>query len=97
MAINICVQNMSPWGFKHPLSRAFHNLIVIYLLCESHSGYDLPFQSHRVLPPIFGGSPRHELHHRRGDICYHQFFKWIDGLRGCGPPEGVALLPARAF
>jgi sterol desaturase/sphingolipid hydroxylase (fatty acid hydroxylase superfamily) len=87
--INICVQNMSPWGFKHPLSRALHNLIVTYLLCESHSGYDLPFQSHRVCPALFGGSPRHELHHARGDVCFHQFFKWIDDLRGSGPPSGT--------
>ena len=65
--INIFVQNISPWGFgcKHPLSRAAHNLMVTYLLSEAHSGYDLPFQSHRLFPAIFGGSVRHEEHHQR--------------------------------
>ena len=50
--INIFVQNISPWGFgaKHPLSRVAHNLMVTYLLSEAHSGYDLPFQSHRIFP-----------------------------------------------
>ena len=74
--INIFVQNLSPFGFgqKHPLSRAAHNLMVTYLLSEAHSGYDLPFQSHRLFPGIFGGSPRHEEHHQSGSVCFHQFF-----------------------
>ena len=76
VAINILVQNVSPWGLahKHPLSRLLHNLMVTYLLTESHSGYDLPFQSHRIFPAIFGGAPRHEEHHQRGAVCFHQFF-----------------------
>lgn len=91
--INICVQNLALFGLrKHPLSRALHNLIVTYLLTESHSGYDLPFQSHRVLPGIMGGAPHHELHHQRGGVCFHQFFTYLDNLRGVGPPKG-RLLP----
>jgi len=88
VAINICVQNFSPWGFKHPLSRMLHNLMVTYLLCESHSGYDLPFMSHRIFPTVFGGSPRHEAHHRYGHVYYHQFFKWIDDALGFTQPGG---------
>mmetsp|Transcript_9703 Transcript_9703/g.17050 ORF Transcript_9703/g.17050 Transcript_9703/m.17050 type:complete len:432 (+) Transcript_9703:34-1329(+) len=80
--INICVQQISPWGYKHPLSRAFHNLMVTYLLCESHSGYDLPFMSHRLFPGIFGGAPRHELHHRNGNVHFHQFFCYLDNAFG---------------
>lgn len=99
--INIFVQNISPWGFgaKHPLSRVAHNLMVTYLLSEAHSGYDLPFQSHRLFPAVFGGSVRHEEHHQRGSVCYHQFFKYIDDTTGAGPRFGAAdtLLPcARA-
>jgi sterol desaturase/sphingolipid hydroxylase (fatty acid hydroxylase superfamily) len=80
--INICVQQFSPWGYKHPLSRIFHNLMVTYLLCESHSGYDLPFMSHRLFPTVFGGAPRHEAHHQRGNVYFHQFFMWIDDALG---------------
>jgi cholesterol 25-hydroxylase len=83
--INICVQQYSPWGFKHPLSRILHNMMVIYLLCEAHSGYDLPFMSHRFLPGIFGGPVRHEAHHQHGGIYYHQFFTYLDNAFGFVP------------
>jgi len=76
------VQNISPWGYKDPLSRALHNLMVTYLLTEAHSGYDLPFMSHRLFPRVFGGAPRHELHHQHGNVYFHQFFMWIDDLAG---------------
>ena len=69
----------------HPLSRAAHNLMVTYLLSEAHSGYDLPFQSHRLFPAIFGGSVRHEEHHQRGSVCFHQFFKYLDDSTGAAP------------
>ena len=97
--------------------------MVTYLLTEAHSGYDLPFQSHRFLPWLFGGSVRHEEHHQvspqispshafsrlltpphassrlltppvrvrheehhqGGNVCFHQFFKYIDDARGLGP------------
>mmetsp|Transcript_28656 Transcript_28656/g.48938 ORF Transcript_28656/g.48938 Transcript_28656/m.48938 type:complete len:278 (+) Transcript_28656:3-836(+) len=81
VAINICVQQFSPWGYKHPLSRVLHNLMVTYLLTESHSGYDLGFMSHRLFPGVFGGAPRHEAHHR-GAAGYHQFFTYLDHARG---------------
>ena len=82
VGINILVQNISPWGYKDPLSRALHNLMVTYLLTEAHSGYDLPFMSHRLFPRVFGGAPRHELHHQHGNVYFHQFFMWIDDLAG---------------
>jgi sterol desaturase/sphingolipid hydroxylase (fatty acid hydroxylase superfamily) len=80
--INICVQQFSTWGHKHPLSRALHNVMVIYLLCEAHSGYDLPFMSHRVFPGVFGGPLRHEAHHQHAGIYYHQFFCYLDDFFG---------------
>eukprot|EP00929_Paragymnodinium_shiwhaense_P006969 TRINITY_DN110920_c0_g1_i1.p1 TRINITY_DN110920_c0_g1~~TRINITY_DN110920_c0_g1_i1.p1 ORF type:complete len:473 (+),score=55.62 TRINITY_DN110920_c0_g1_i1:90-1508(+) len=88
--INIIVQQISPWGHKHPLSRFFHNILVTYLLCESHSGYDLPFMSHRLLPGVFGGSPRHEAHHQMSGVSYHQFFTYIDDALGFRPPRDFA-------
>ena len=61
--------NFSPWGYKDPLSRALHNLMVTYLLTEAHSGYDLPFMSHRLFPGVFGGPVAHEQHHQQGGGC----------------------------
>jgi cholesterol 25-hydroxylase len=80
VAVNIAVQQISPFSGlagKHPLSRLLHNVIVTYLLTESHSGYrDLPFMSHVLYPSVFGGAPRHEAHHHDGRVYYHQV---------CGP------------
>ena len=59
---------------KHPLSRVLHNLIVTYLLAEAHSGYDLPWMTHRAFPNVFGGARAHEAHHVHGEGNYHQFF-----------------------
>ena len=44
-------------------------MMVVYLLCESHSGYDLPFMSHRLFPGLFGGPVAHEQHHQQGGGC----------------------------
>ena len=65
VAINIGVQHISPWGFKHPLSRAVHNCLVTYLLSEAHSGYDLPFMSHRLFPGPAPATRRIQCHGRR--------------------------------
>ena len=57
----------------HPLARAAHNIVVTYLLTESHAGYDMPWMLHNVVPcGILGGPPRHEAHHRYGTVYYHQ-------------------------
>jgi cholesterol 25-hydroxylase len=81
--VNIIVQQVSPFGGpKHVLSRLLHNIVVTYLLCEAHSGYDLPWMSHRVFPAVFGGSVRHNAHHNKGDCYYQQFFKYIDDAAG---------------
>lgn len=85
--INILVQNLAPLGVgKHKFSRLLHNVVVTYLLTECHSGLDLPWGSHRLLPKIMGGAPRHELHHHTHRHCYHQFFTYLDSFLGCGPP-----------
>jgi sterol desaturase/sphingolipid hydroxylase (fatty acid hydroxylase superfamily) len=57
----------------HPLARAAHNVVVTYLLTESHAGYDMPWMLHNVVPcGILGGPPRHEAHHKYGTLHYHQ-------------------------
>jgi len=61
---------------KHPLSRIAHNLLVTFLLVESHSGYSgFKFLSHNFLPGILGGSPQHHNHHILGEKHHHQFLK----------------------
>ena len=86
VSINIIVQNI---GNKHPLTRLAHNILVIYLLVEAHSGYDFPFFSHNMFPDLFGGSVRHNIHHQRGDVYFHQFFKYLDDWFGFVPKKEI--------
>jgi len=83
--VNIIVQQVTPFGafgHKHVMSRLAHNLLVTYLLSEAHSGYDLPWMSHRLFPELLGGAPRHEKHHHDGRLYYQQFFKYLDDFFG---------------
>lgn len=83
VAVNVIVQQISPFGGpKHAMSRLIHNIVVTYLLSEAHSGYDLPWMSHRVFPEVLGGSPRHEAHHHDGRVYYQQYFKYLDDFFG---------------
>eukprot|EP01084_Bolivina_argentea_P270964 460884_1 len=54
---NILIQNTFFLNIytKHPFSRLMHNIIIVYLLCEAHSGFDMFFMSHNLYPKIFGG------------------------------------------
>ncbi|MES1909752.1 MAG: hypothetical protein MHM6MM_002446 [Cercozoa sp. M6MM] len=74
--VNVAVLN----AFKlHALSRIVHNVAVTYLLCDAHSGYNLPWQPHKVVPWVFGGSRRHFQHHlRKGRVYYAQFSCYLD-------------------
>ena len=83
VAANVAVQRLALWGIwaglgaglpKHPLSKVAHNLLVTYLLVEAHSGFDLPWMTHRVWPRVFGGARAHDAHHTHGTRNYHQFF-----------------------
>lgn len=84
---NIFVQNMWLFGSpKHKMTRIAHNILVTYLLTESHAGLDLPWLSHRLCPRVFGGAMRHEVHHHTHKHCYQQFFMYLDDLLGFSPP-----------
>jgi sterol desaturase/sphingolipid hydroxylase (fatty acid hydroxylase superfamily) len=94
VAVNILVQQISPFGgfgHKHSLSRLAHNVVVTYLLTEAHSGYDLPWMSHRIFPEFLGGSPRHEKHHHDGRVYYQQYFKYLDDFFGFTQEEQVVF------
>lgn len=89
---NILVQNIIIFGTpKHKLTRFVHNLLVTYLLTESHAGLDLPWLSHRLFPQVFGGAVHHEVHHHTHRHCFQQFFMYLDDLFGLGPPPGHLL------
>jgi sterol desaturase/sphingolipid hydroxylase (fatty acid hydroxylase superfamily) len=80
VVVNIIVQNCSlPWfGRKHLLSRLLHNVVITFLLTEIHAGYDAPFSLHNVMPYLYGGAKRHEVHHSHGKKYYQQFFMYLD-------------------
>ena len=67
----------------HPLARSLYNLIIVFLLCELHCGFDFPWTPQNVVP--FGlatGSRRHHYHHRFGTHYYQKFFFTVDRLFG---------------
>jgi len=81
--VNIFVQHISPFGGpKHVLSRIIHNVLVTYMLSESHSGYNFSWMTHNIWPEFLGGSPRHERHHKDGRVYYQQFFTYLDDALG---------------
>lgn len=77
VATNVFVQRLGLYAGlpKHPLSRVAHNLLVTYMLAEAHSGYDLPWMTHRLCPWLVGGAIDHDKHHRFNAKHYHQFFR----------------------
>lgn len=86
--VNMLVQQISPWGIgmKHPASRILHNVIVPFMLVESHSEFDSKFSLHNFAPSIFAGSLRHRYHHACGGgskpVFLQQFFKYLDDYFG---------------
>jgi len=74
--INIYVQRYNPWGaVKSRLARAIHNVIVTWMLTESHTATPNLY----VFRRWFIGVREHRLHHlgeHRGR--YQQFFGYLD-------------------
>ena len=63
----------------HPLSRAAYNVLIVYLLCEIHSGYDAPCQLCNVVPwRLMMGSREHVEHHATGRGAYAKFFSFLE-------------------
>uniref|UniRef100_A0AAZ3PAZ9 Fatty acid hydroxylase domain-containing protein n=1 Tax=Oncorhynchus tshawytscha TaxID=74940 RepID=A0AAZ3PAZ9_ONCTS len=53
----------------------------IWLSVEDHSGYDLPWAPHRLVPfGLYGGSPHHDLHHLKFMVNYAPYFTHWDRL-----------------
>jgi sterol desaturase/sphingolipid hydroxylase (fatty acid hydroxylase superfamily) len=86
--INILVQRQNPWcggAAKSRLARAMHNIIVIWMLTESHTNSPVPYIWRRW----FVGVREHRLHHygalKQGAYGKHhrhqQFFGYLDDMR----------------
>ncbi|XP_052274835.1 cholesterol 25-hydroxylase-like protein isoform X2 [Dreissena polymorpha] len=67
--------------YSHPLTRTVFIPVFIWMLVENHSGYDMPFSLHRLLPfGLAGGPVKHFEHHVNGQRCYQPFFTYLDTL-----------------
>lgn len=75
LTANLCLNLVG----AHPFTRTLFILLFIYLLVESHAGYNLPFSSHHIIPfQLCGGAIRHIIHHRKGNIYFQPFFTYLD-------------------
>jgi sterol desaturase/sphingolipid hydroxylase (fatty acid hydroxylase superfamily) len=75
--VNIMVQRSGLFGPKMRITRWIHNVVVTYLLTESHANLDvLPLASR--FPQIFSGVRFHRQHHNTGGAPYEQFFTYLD-------------------
>lgn len=86
VVVNIIVQRYTPWGTaKSRVARALHNIIVVWMLTESHSAAPRPYIWRRY----FVGVREHREHHLGKQINpklgkfhrYQQFFAYLDDAR----------------
>lgn len=74
----------------HPLTELAFFLANIWLSVEDHSGYDLPWSTHRLVPfGLYGGTLHHDQHHLKFNVNYAPYFTHWDRLFGtlCPPAE----------
>ncbi|XP_054839767.1 cholesterol 25-hydroxylase [Eublepharis macularius] len=73
----------------HPLTEMAFFVANIWLSVEDHSGYDLPWSTHRLVPfGLYGGSLHHDLHHLKFKFNYAPYFTHWDRLFGTLSPAG---------
>lgn len=76
--VNILVQRCNIWGAtKSRLARAIHNVVVTWMLTESHTASPVP----KVARHFFVGVRRHRAHHMVDAPFYQQFFGYLDDAR----------------
>ncbi|XP_006000356.1 cholesterol 25-hydroxylase-like protein [Latimeria chalumnae] len=65
----------------HPVTEMIFFILNIYLAVEDHCGYDFPWATHRLVPfGIFGGTPFHDVHHKKLRCNYAPYFTHWDRL-----------------
>jgi hypothetical protein len=92
---NILVQRYNYWTLFLPgymctvpktrLARLLHNILVTWMLTESHANVDVKTQVtfFKRFPRIFPGIQRHRTHHQDPRRYYQQFFGYLDDVLGC--------------
>ena len=69
---------------SHPWTRTIFVPIFIFILVDNHSGYDMPFGLHRLVPfGLVGGSLNHFQHHMKGKRHYQPILTYLDKLLDC--------------
>ena len=72
---NIAVQRHCVWGpAKTRLARAIHNVVVTWMLTESHSASPTPNVTRR----LFSGVRDHRKHHTHNARRFQPFFGYLD-------------------
>jgi sterol desaturase/sphingolipid hydroxylase (fatty acid hydroxylase superfamily) len=67
---------------KTRIARLLHNILVTWMLTESHANIDVKTQVtfFRRFPKVFPGILRHRIHHKNPRRYYQQFFGYLDDL-----------------
>ncbi|MFT7815616.1 cholesterol 25-hydroxylase-like protein 2 [Arapaima gigas] len=67
----------------HSLTGFFFMMFNIWVSVDDHSGYDFPWSLHNVIPfNLWGGSPKHDTHHRSPSTNYAPYFSHWDWVSG---------------
>eukprot|EP01090_Pellita_catalonica_P021113 TRINITY_DN7819_c0_g1_i1.p1 TRINITY_DN7819_c0_g1~~TRINITY_DN7819_c0_g1_i1.p1 ORF type:complete len:287 (-),score=0.26 TRINITY_DN7819_c0_g1_i1:233-1093(-) len=65
----------------HPLTRMIYVPILLFLLGDNHSGYDIPWNYDKIIPfKIMGGSRAHLDHHLLNNTHFQPFFTFLQPL-----------------
>ncbi|KAJ7324173.1 hypothetical protein JRQ81_017193 [Phrynocephalus forsythii] len=68
---------------SHPFEDMVFFVMNVGLSVEDHTGYDLPWSTHRLVPwGLYGGAPHHDLHHLHFKCNYAPYFKHWDRIFG---------------
>ncbi|MCI4386793.1 hypothetical protein PGIGA_G00066760 [Pangasianodon gigas] len=84
--------NVGLWTTVDPLLLNCHCLTTwafmvfnVWVSAEDHCGYDFPWAMHRLVPfGLWGGAPRHDVHHLQPGTNFAPFFTHWDWLAGTG-------------
>jgi cholesterol 25-hydroxylase len=78
---------MTPWLFKpHIMTYWCWFLIANYVSIEVHCGYKFPWAAHNWIP-LYGGAPKHDMHHMRPLSNFEPWLDHLDRLLGWSMTE----------
>ncbi|XP_015199240.2 cholesterol 25-hydroxylase-like protein 1, member 1 [Lepisosteus oculatus] len=67
----------------HPLTSWLFTLVSTWMSVEDHSGYDMPWALHHIVPwGLYGGAPAHDVHHQKPHSNFAPFFSHWDKVFG---------------